>query len=137
MKTIILLVSLSLLLPASTLRAEDSPLEKQMQSLGRGMKRLGQQITDPSKQQENVTLLELLKQASVASKGLDPRKTSAVPEADRQKFLSEYHSQMDKLTGALNAVEDAVKAGQYDHAKSLLSSVNSIKKEGHQQFKQD
>jgi hypothetical protein len=30
-----------------------------------------------------------------------------------------------------------VKAGQYDKAKSLLATVNSIKKEGHGKFKVD
>lgn len=137
MKTITPLLALALLLSATAVRAEDSPLEKQMQALSRGLKRLGQQVTDPSKQQENVTLLESLKQSSVISKGLDPRKTATLPESDRQKFLADYRSQIDKLTDALNKVEDALKAGQYDQAKSLLTSVNPIKKEGHQRFKQD
>jgi soluble cytochrome b562 len=115
----------------------DSPLEKQMQILARGKRQLTTQVADPAKQQQTITLIESLKKASVNSKSLDPRKTASVPAADREKFLASYRAQMDKLTDALNQMEEAVKAGQYDKAKSLLGSLQSIMKEGHREFKQD
>jgi soluble cytochrome b562 len=133
-----LLLALVLITSSSILRAEeDTPLEKQMQILARGMKSLSQEIADPSKQQENVTLIESLKQAASTSKGLTPRKTSTIPKADQGKFLTDYRAEIDRLSAALGRVEDAVKAGQYDQAKSALASVNPIKKEGHSNFKAD
>jgi soluble cytochrome b562 len=133
-----LLLALILITSSSILRAEeDTPLEKQMQILARGMKSLSQQIADPSKQQENVTLIESLKQAASTSKGQTPRKTSTIPKADQEKFLAGYRAEIDRLTGALNRVEDAVKAGHYDQANSALACVNPIKKEGHSEFKAD
>ena len=115
----------------------DSPLEKQMQILARGKRQLSQQVADPTKQQQNITLIESLKQAVTNSKALDPRMTATIPAADHDKFLAAYHAELDKLNGAFNQIEDAVKAGAYDKAKSLLGSLQSIMKEGHHDFKQD
>ncbi len=115
----------------------DSPLEKQMQILARGKRQLSQQVADPAKQQQTITLIESLKQAATDSKTLDPRKTASVPAADREKFLTAYRDEMDKLIEAFNQIEEAVKAGAYDKATSLLGSIQSIQKEGHREFKQD
>jgi soluble cytochrome b562 len=139
MKLITLLATCSLLSLPAFLNAEesDSPLEKQMQILARGMRQLSQQLADPSKQQENITLLESLKKTAVDSKALDPRKTASVPQADRDKFLADYRTDLDELKDAFDQIKEAVKAGQYDKAKSLIATVNSIKKEGHRKFKTD
>ena len=115
----------------------DSPLEKQMQILARGKRQLSAQVADPAKQQQNLALIESLKQATATSKTLDPRKTASVPAADREKFLASYRAQMDKLTDAFNQMEEAVKTSQYDKAKSLLGELQSVMKEGHREFKQD
>lgn len=138
MRIFLSLLSLALCLLTSLHAQEaDSPLEGQMKILARGMRQLVTQIGDPAKQQENVSLLENLKKAANDSKGLSPRKTVAIPEKDRETFLADYRSDLDELKDALNQVEEAVKAGQYDKAKSLIGSVNTIKKEGHAKFKVD
>ena len=138
MKIRTLLLACSLILPTFSLRADDdTPLEKQMQIMARSMKQLSQQITDSTKQQESIMLLETLKKAASDSKGLDPRKMASIPQADREKFLTAYKAQMDKLSEAFNQIEEALKARKYDQAKVQLATVGSIKKEGHSKFKQD
>jgi soluble cytochrome b562 len=138
MKHLPLLSTLALLAFPTYLQAQaDSPLEGQMKILARGMRQLTQQVADPAKQQENIILLESLKKAVTDSKTLDPRKTASIPADKRENFLSDYRHELDELSGAFNQVEEAVKAGQYDKAKSLLATVNSIKKEGHGKFKVD
>lgn len=132
------LATLALLAFPTFLQAQaDSPLEGQMKILARGMRQLTQQVADPAKQQENIILLESLKKAVTDSKTLDPRKTASIPADKRENFLSDYRHELDELSGAFDQVEEAVKAGQYDKAKSLLATVNSIKKEGHGKFKVD
>jgi soluble cytochrome b562 len=138
MKHIPLLITLALLVFPTFLQAQaDSPLEGQMKILARGMRQLTQQVADPAKQQENIILLETLKKAVTDSKTLEPRKTASIPADKRDNFLSDYRQELDELSGAFDQVEEAVKAGQYDKAKSLLATVNSIKKEGHGKFKVD
>ena len=139
MKSRSLLFAAALLGTVTLLHAEeaDSPLEGEMKILARGTKQLSQQVTDPTKQQENITLLESLKKAATDSKALTPRKTTSVPQADREKFLADFRTDLDELKDAFGQIEEAVKAGQYDKAKSLLAMANSIKKEGHGKFKQD
>ena len=138
MKIRSLLLSCSLILLVFQLRAdEDTPLEKQMQIMARNMKQLSQQVGDSSKQQESIILIETLKKAASDSMGLHPRKTALIPQSDREKFLADYKTQIEKLFSAFNQIEEAVKAGKYDQAKNLLSTVGPIKKEGHTKFKQD
>lgn len=138
MKHLTLLATLALLAFPTFLQAQvDSPLEGQMKILARGMRQLSQQVADPAKQQENIVLLEALKKAVTDSKTLEPRKTASIPADKRENFLSDYRHELDELSGAFDQVEEAVKAGQYDKAKSLLATVNSIKKEGHGKFKVD
>jgi soluble cytochrome b562 len=133
-----LLLSFSLITLVFSLRAdEDTPLEKQMQIMARSMKQLSGQIADPAKQQSSVTLMETLKQAASDAKGLDPRKAASVPQAYRERFLADYRAQIDKLSAAFNQIEEAVSTGKYDQAKTLLSALGPIKKEGHTKFKQD
>jgi len=138
MKHLPLLATLALLsFPSFLLAQEDSPLEGQMKIFARGMRQLTQQVADPAKQQENIVLLEALKKAATDSKTLDPRKTASIPADKRENFLTDYRHELDELSDAFNQVEEAVKAAQYDKAKSLLATVNSIKKEGHGKFKTD
>jgi soluble cytochrome b562 len=137
MKKTILLASSLLFCAAVLLAEQDTPLEMQMQILARSMKKLSMQINDPAKQQENVTLIESLKQAAITSTGLEPRKTASIPQADRDKFLADYRAQIGKLSEAFTQIEDSVKTGKYDEAKALITRIGSIKKDGHSKFKQD
>lgn len=138
MNTIALLATCSLLiLPAFLHAQEDSPLEGQMKIFARGMRQLTAQVADPAKQQENIILLESLKTAAINSKALEPRQTKQIPETKRDAFLAGYHTDLDKLRDAFDQIEEAVKAAQYEKAKSLIATVNSIKKEGHGKFKTD
>jgi len=131
--------ALSLLSSALHLRGEDEneALEQQMKILARGTRQLTQQVSDPAQQQSSVALLETLKKAAVDSKSINPRMTSQIPEAKRAQFLADYRTDLDELKDSFDQIEEAVKAGQYEKAKSLIATVNTIKKEGHGKFKRD
>jgi soluble cytochrome b562 len=132
------LLALLLLASGGLLHAEaDSALENQMKILARGTRQLSQQVSDPAKQQSTITLIENLKKAALDSKTLDPRKTSEIPEEKRAQFLADFRTELDELKDAFDQIEEAVRSGQYEKAKSLLAIVNSIKKEGHGKFKAD
>ena len=131
------LLMLALATIPSTQAESDTPLEKQMQVMARTMRQLSTQITDPAKQQENLGLLETLRQSAETSKSLDPKKTATVSASERPAFIAAYRNQMDRLEAAFISTEEAVKAGQYDKAKALLATTGPIKKEGHSRFKQD
>lgn len=132
-----LLIALSII-PIS-LRAEedDSQLEQQMKILARGMRQLTQQVANPTQSQSSISLLESLKKATVDSKAYEPRKTREISAEKKAAFLADYRTDLDELKDSLNQIEDAVKAGKFDQASSLISTVNAIKKDGHGKFKQD
>ena len=132
------LLPLFFIVLCGSLHAEaDSPLENQMKILARGNRQLAQQVGDSARQQSTITLIESLKKAALDSKTLDPRKISEIPEAKRAQFLADYRTDLDELKDSFDQIEQAVKAGQYEKAKSLLATVNSIKKKGHGKFKTD
>ena len=108
-----------------------------MKILARGTRQLSQQVSDPSKQQENISLLETMKKAVTESKSFSPRKISSIAVPEREKFLADYKTDLDELKDAFAQIEESLKANQFDKAKSQLAAVSSIKKEGHTKFKQD
>jgi soluble cytochrome b562 len=132
----LLFLAMLLALPLS-LMAQDSALEGQMKILARGTKQLSLQVSDPAQQAGTITLIESLKKASAESKALIPRKTADIPAADQPKFLADYQQTMGELTDSFNRIEEAVKAGEYDKAKSLLGAIKPIKQEGHKKFQKD
>ena len=138
MKHPLSLLLLTLLPLSLNLKADDdSPLEGQMKILSRGTRQLSQQLADPAKQQENIALLEKLKKAAVDSKAFEPALVRQTPEAKKSSFLADFRTDLDELKDSFDQIEQAVKAGDYSKAQSLLASVNSIKKEGHAKFKKD
>lgn len=138
MKLSISLLITALLSTSTLLHAEmDTPLEKQMQALARGTKQLSIQVADQTKQKETITLVESLKKTASDSRAFEPRKTTTIAQADRIQFLDAFRAQLQKLADTYGEIEDAVKSGQYDKAKSLLGTLQGIKKEGHSKFKQD
>lgn len=106
-----------------------------MRILARGTRQLTQQISNPSLQQSTIALLETLKKAAVDSKTFEPSMTREIPEAKRAAFLADFRADLDELKDSFDRIEQAVKAGDYSKAQSFLSSVNSVKREGHAQFK--
>lgn len=108
-----------------------------MKIFARGTRQLSQQVSDPAKQQSTIELIESLKKAALDSRALTPRKIVMIPEAKRAEFLAAYQAEMDELMESFGKIEEAVKGGDYEKAKSLLATVNSIKKEGHGKFKTD
>jgi soluble cytochrome b562/YHS domain-containing protein len=125
----------SLATPTSEAKNQATPLEKQMRILADGMKRLNAQINDPAKQAETVTLISSLKKATMDAKTAEPTKTATVAEADKEKFLADYRTQIDKLASAFDSIETAAREGRYDQAKVLLATIGDLRKEGHAKFK--
>ena len=123
--------------PAPVTTAQKPPLQKQMDMLANGMKQLSLQVADPTKQTNTISIIETLKKTVLDAKTMDPMKTASIPAADKQKFLSEYRAQLDKLVAAFSSINDAVKAAKYDEAKALLTTVGNIRKEGHTKFKDE
>jgi soluble cytochrome b562 len=124
--------------PASS-RADDHETELggKMKIIGKSVKALKGQISDATKQQSTIDLLEAAKKAATEAKDLKPDKTKDVPAADQAKFIADYQAEMDKLIGDFGKIEDAVKAGKYDDATKLYGDLNGVKRDGHKQFQAD
>ena len=115
----------------------ETELGGKMKIINKSVKALKGQISDATKQQSTIDLLETAKKAADEAKKLQPEKAKDVPEADRAKFIADYQAQMDKLIGDFGKIEDAVKAGKFDDATKLYGDLNGVKREGHEKFQAD
>jgi soluble cytochrome b562/uncharacterized membrane protein/mono/diheme cytochrome c family protein len=111
-------------------------LRSEMKVLAASMKQLSASIADPSKQSENIALLETMIKAVTSSFEMTPPKMELIPGSDHTAFIADYHAALHKLSDSLSELEDALKSGHYEEAKVLLERITQLKKEGHANFKE-
>ncbi|HEV8292595.1 MAG TPA: hypothetical protein VGP94_11760, partial [Tepidisphaeraceae bacterium] len=84
----------------------DTPLEDEMIAANKALKTLKTQITDASKNQSSLQLIGEMQKHFLAAKGMEPAR--AKKEADKAKFLAEYHKAMINLMSEMLKLESAV-----------------------------
>ena len=105
-----------------------------MEAMSKGLKELGKQVADPSKRDSSLEIIGVAVQHAEKSKTLVPTKAKEVPEAQREKFVSDFQTKIDQLIAELHKVEAAIRDGKNDEARSLLTQLRTIKREGHEKF---
>ena len=112
-------------------------LQKQMKILAGSMKQISRSITDPSKQTENIALVEAMIKAATDAAEINPPKAQSIAASDHEGFIADYRALLRKLKDALSELDGALKTNQYEQAKALLEKIGSIKTEGHSQFREE
>lgn len=132
------LVAMAITLSASFCMGGDTtPLGKEMDKMKDAMKALGKALESPSdaNKAQYVSLAGDFITAATAAKKLEPEKTGTLPEADREKFLAEYHKGMDKLIGQAEKLKEQLAAGHWDKAGRELKQMGNTRKAGHKEFR--
>jgi soluble cytochrome b562 len=134
--TILATLALGITLCGHSARAEEktTPLGDKMKIIAKSVKQLKGQVTDPTKQQSSIQLVEAAKQAATDAKALVPAKAATVPEADRPKFIADFQAQIDVLIKAFTDLDTALQAGKYDDAQKDFNGLAKIKGDGHKAF---
>ncbi len=131
-----LLIAGLLTLPAP-LRAQDepkTPLAQEMSGIAKDFRALRKIVSDPSQKDAAVKLVKDMEDHATKAKGFDPIKTKDIPPADKDQFLADYHKQIDGLITDMQALEQAVNAGNSTQALTLMDKINGDKREGHHKF---
>ena len=134
MKYRLILMACAALVAAPVLKADDTPLGKQMEAMNDAYKAFRKE-TDPAKG----AVLAREAQAAVA-KGLteNPEMVAKMPEgADKAKASAAYRKMMGQLYVVLCEVEEAFLSGNLEEVAKLVETMKDMKKTGHDKFMED
>ena len=117
----------------------DTPLEKQMNQMRRSFKELKKAMEAPveADKQKYLGWVADLKKAAEESKTLEPEKTERVPAEQKTPFLEGYRSKMEEMIGQIDQLGQAIEAGKWAEAKSLIGQINQVQREGHGKYRSD
>ena len=136
--TILFFVFLLSVAPGQALRA-DTPLEKRMNQMRKSFKELKKAMEAPVEvdKQKYLGWVADLKKAAEESKTLEPEKTEKVPADEQKAFLEGYRSKMEEMIGQIDQLGQAIEAGKWAEAKSLIGQINQVQREGHGKYRSD
>ena len=117
----------------------DSPLEKKMNQMRKSFRELKKAMVAPveADKQKYLAWVVDLKSGAEASEILEPEKTSKIPSDQKAAFLEGYKNKLDELVDEIDALGKAIEAGKWDEAKSLVTQINQIQREGHEKYRME
>lgn len=106
-----------------------------MKGMNRALRTLKGQITDASKRDDNLQLVNQMQVACVSSKGgkLDEKLKDLKPEEAAAK-KKEFRGEMISLMRTLLDVESALLNEKYDEAQKALDKAEAARDHGHKEF---
>ncbi len=124
--------------PGQALQA-DTPLEKRMNQMKRSFRELKKAMEAPveADRQKYLGWVADLKKAAEESKTLEPEKTERVSAEQKTAFLEGYRSKMEEMIGQIDQLGQAIEAGKWAEAKSLIGQINQVQREGHGKYRGD
>jgi len=113
---------------------EESPLGQAMDGLQSGMRAIGRLLADPDKKDEASSTAREMQNYVLIAMQLEPAAPDGV-EAGRHQL--DFRMEMHAVLGELLALELAVREGDAEGAKTRFSTLNGLKKAGHDRFRVD
>jgi len=122
------------ILSTTTLRADDSPLEESMETIGKSFKTIQKQLPDPAQKDSTLALIAKMKKATSTARAETPQSINKIPAKDRPEFLTDYQSSIDELLGFITDLDKAVQANDLPTANKVVTHILESKREGHSTF---
>jgi soluble cytochrome b562 len=136
----LLLTPALLLLPA----AQESPdehehteLEERMEEIESAVKRLRRSLRDDANRADSLALVVEMQRATLASKGLAPKRAATLEGEARARFEREYRRTMVDLLSAQLELEAALLDGDLEAAKAAFTRVRDFEDSGHERFSEE
>ena len=108
-----------------------------MKSMGRPLKALSAQITDASKKDENLQMINDMQRGAVMAKGAKLSEKVLEKGADakaKAEMAKEYRRHMLALTKTLLEVETLLMDDKFEEAKAELEKAAKMRDEGHKKM---
>lgn len=114
---------------------DDTELGDKMDKLNSAYKKLRKQIPDPTKNEDSLKQVAIVRQAAEDGMKLTPAKAADVPEADRAKFVADFQAEMKKFLGMVDDLQTALKANDNVAAQKAFDAMAQEQKDAHKQFR--
>jgi len=115
--------------------ADTTPLEDEMNAANDALKKLKTQITDSSKNQSSLQLIQEMQKHFLTAKAMEPARMKK--ETDKAKFLTEYRKAMVNLMSEMLKMEMAVVENKNEEAGAILKNLTKVKSDGHEKFQEE
>lgn len=112
-------------------------VEGAMKQMGRAMKQLSEQITDASKVQENLRLINDMQRGCAMAKGLGVPKDvleKAKDEAEKTKLTADFRKHLIAAMRSFLEVEEALASGDTAGAKAKLDAIGPKIEQAHKEM---
>jgi hypothetical protein len=112
-------------------------IEGSMKQIRRAMTQLQSQITDASKKNDNIKLINDMQRGCVLAKGqpLPPdRVEGAKDDAAKAKLNDTFHAEMRKSLRLMLDIEEDLIVDHFDAAKSKLDQIQKLRDDGHREL---
>jgi soluble cytochrome b562 len=116
-------------------KPKKTPLAKDMDKMNAAFRKLRAAVKDPAKNDDAIALVATMKDAAQASISETPAFTSAQPEADQAKFVADFQAKMKDFIADLDKVTDALKAGDNATAATLVAALGKDERDNHKVFR--
>ncbi len=133
-----LVLAISMLMPVVPLQAgphEHTPLEDQMEIIGKAFRSLRREVRDPAKNESAAELVAKMLQAASKSTEYEPKWTADQPADEQAAFVAGYRKEMKKFVAMLEELHAALKAGDNDRANELVADLRSQQRSSHREYK--
>ena len=116
-------------------KPKKTELAKDMDKINRAVRTLRKQINDSSKNDDSLAQVAIIHDAAVAASKETPAWTADQPQADQAKFVADFQAKMKDFVADIDKLTDALKAGDNAAAAKLFAGLGLDEKAGHKQFK--
>lgn len=123
-------------LPAAVQDEEPVPeIVRHMRQVNQNLRALRAQVAEPDRKEQNLQLVAGVREHLKAAQKLEPLKTPELPAAERETFLKDFRSMLEKVLETVDALESAIRSGDTAAARERLLELNELKNQGHERFK--
>ena len=136
-RKIILSAFFIFLFPLAVCFPADTPLEKRMNQMRKSFRELKKAMEAPV-EADKAKYLEWvaeLKKASEEAKAMEPKKAASVPDDQKKAFVEGYQRKMGESISKIEELGQAIEAGKWAEAKTLIGQINQIQREGHNKYR--
>jgi hypothetical protein len=121
--------------PAATQSDDKTDLEKQMTIINKAMRKLKNQVKDPSSNADSLAAVAQIHDAATAALELTPKKEKDLPDADQAQFQSNYVAAMKDFITQVDSLTAALTANDNDKAATILAQLGKTEGKDHKAYK--
>ena len=112
-------------------------LEKQMGGVAKAMRTLRKQITDATKNDSSIDLVQKMIDGLKGGLDMTPAKAADVPADQKADFIAKYKKGIQDMIDKLTALQADLKAGKNDAAANDLKDIQATEKQDHKEFQKE